>query len=107
MFERFDTWLIIGLGLFLIFCGMDAWITSLYRRNKELTGDNRRLRHRLHEVEQENAWLIARCESKTDQKVIYHVMKNDELREQLEAERLKNKELQTLLDQKWKAAKSK
>lgn len=104
MFERFDTWIIIGIAVVMLFCGIDAWITSLYRRNKEQAGEIRRLRHALHEKEAENTWLLARCESKTDQRVLYHVQKNDDLRELLEAERVKNKELQTLLDQKWAAA---
>ena len=107
MFDRFDTWLIIGLVVVTAFCGVDAWITSLYHRIKELAGENRRLRHANDELERENSWLYARCESKSDQRVIRYAQKNDELRDQLEAERLKNKELQTLLDQKWKGAKAK
>ncbi len=107
MFERFDTWLIIGLGLFLLFCGLDAWITNLYRRNKELAGEGRRLRHRLHELEQENAWLLARCESTRDHRTFIRDTEIDRLTAELKAKDQKIGELQTLLDQKWEGAKKK
>lgn len=94
MFERFDTWLIIGLVVVTIFCGLDAWITNLYRRIKERDGENRRLRHRVNELEQENAWLLARCESKSDHRVLIRDSRIDELE-------TKVKTLEALLDQKW------
>lgn len=104
MFERFDTWIIIGLALVTLFCGLDAWITNLYRRNKEQAGEIRRLRHRMHEVEQENAWLIARCESMTDHRVFIRDSEIDGLMKELKAKDQKINELQTMLDQKWTAA---
>ena len=94
MFERLDTWIIIGLVVVTLFCGLDAWITNLYRRIKEQAGDIRRLRHRLNESEQENAWLLARCESKTDHRVLIRDSRIDELENKI-------KTLEALLDQKW------
>lgn len=107
MFERIETWLIIGIVVVTLFCGLDAWITNLYHRIKELTGDNRRLRHALNEVRQENTWLLARCESATDHRVFIRDTEIDSLTAELEAMQKKVGELETLLDQKWKGAKAK
>ena len=104
MFERFDTWLIIALVVVTLFCGLDAWITNLYRRIKEQAGDNRRLRHRLNEAEQENAWLIARCESMTDHRVFIRDSEIDGLIKELKAKDQRISELETLLEQKWAGA---
>lgn len=104
MFERLDTWIIIGLTLVTLFCGLDAWITNLYRRIKEQAGDNRRLRHKINDLEQENTWLLARCESKTDHRVLIRDTQIDDLTAELAAMQQKVSELETLLDQKWTSA---
>lgn len=97
MFDRVDTWIIIGIAFVTLFCGLDAWITNLYRRNKEQAGEIRRLRHALHESQQENAWLLARCESKSDHRVLIRDGRIDELESKI-------KTLEALLDQKWTEA---
>ena len=107
MFERLEVWIFIGIAFVTLFCGLDAWITNLYRRIKEQTGDIRRLRRRLNEAEQENAWLIARCESQTDHRVLIRDTQIDDLTAELAATQQKVQELETLLDQKWKESKKK
>lgn len=107
MFERFDTWLIIGFVVVTLFCGIDAWITNLYRRIKEQAGDNRRLRHALNEARQENAWLLARCESMTDHRTFIRDTEIDRLTAELKTKDEKIDELQTLLEQKWAGASQK
>lgn len=107
MIDRFDAWLIAGLAVFVLFCGLDAWICGLYRRLKEQKGEIKRLRHEVNEVRQENAWLLARAESKTDHRVLIRDHKIDRLREELERAYAKIKEQEVILDQKWKEAKSK
>lgn len=107
MFERFDAWLIAGLAVFVLFCGLDAWICGLYRRLKEQKGEIKRLRHELNEARQENTWLIARCESKTDHRVLIRDNEIDHLLDELNQARAKIKEQEVMLDQKWKGAKAK
>lgn len=100
MFERFDAWLIAGLSALTLFCGLYAWIVGLYQKIKDQKYENRRLRHELNEVRQENAWLLARCEQSTDHRIFIRDTEIDALTKKVN-------ELETLLEQKWKGAKAK
>lgn len=107
MFERFDAWLIIGLIAWAVFCGLDAWIVSLYRKLKEQKGEINRLHQALNEAKQENTWLLARAEAKSEHRVLIRDHKIDRLREELDRAYSKIKDLEVMLEQKWKDAKSK
>lgn len=103
MFDRFELWLLIGLLAWIIFCALDAWITGLYRKNKEYKGEIVRLRRDLEEREQEVTWLKARAESGSDHRVLIRDQKIDGLKKELEQAYRKCKELETIINQKWKA----
>lgn len=102
MFDRFEVWLIAGIVAFVVFCALDSWIIGMRHKIKEQKGAINRLRYELDTKKQEVSWLQARCESRTEHRVIIRDTQIDELREELEKSRNECKRLETVLNQKWK-----
>ncbi len=105
MLERFDTWAIIWLLLWLAVCAAWAWIYNTKKQIKATRKKNAALRAALDRKTAELRRVKANAEATAKSLAILQQSEAMEvLRKKLEASERERRNLEVLLEQKWKTA---
>lgn len=97
MLDRLDTWIVLGVLLWIVLCFFIAWATQMKKRLANAENRNMNLRFALNQKTNEASWLKARAESME----CHGILIRDEEIDRLKKE---NARLEKLLEQKWKVA---